>query len=218
MNKNLEQLTVTMLKNYKSRFVCTVNTDLVLEGFPRSGNTFSVDFLDHLSKGRKLNIAHHTHNFRNLRLGVELGVPCAALIRSPLEAVSSYMIYSGRNVDEAANYYYEFYYSLMDIKSSISYIKFEEVVTNMNDVIIQLNEKYNLDLQISNDLQRDSEIVKNISIERAKKTRTNEQFIKTVGSPNKERDLLKKEIKQHVLSHFSTNTEVVKLYEEIVSN
>ena len=50
MNKNVEQLTETMLKNYESRFVCNDLTDLVLEGFPRSGNTFSVDCLRYLNK------------------------------------------------------------------------------------------------------------------------------------------------------------------------
>jgi hypothetical protein len=54
MNENVEQLTEVMLKNYESRFVCTDKTDLVLEGFPRSGNTFIVDFLDYTNKSRNL--------------------------------------------------------------------------------------------------------------------------------------------------------------------
>ena len=127
------------------------------------------------------------------------------------------MIYSGRNVDAATKYYYEFYFSLMDFKDLISFIKFEDVVTDMNEVIQKLNEKYSLNLNVSDNIKRDSEVIKNMDVERAKKTRTAEEFIKTVGVPTKERDLLKNEIKQDVNTHLSENSKVTELYEEIIS-
>jgi flagellar basal body-associated protein FliL len=60
-------------------------------------------------------------------------------------------------------------------------------------------------------------VIKNMDVERAKKTRTAEEFIKTVGVPTKERDLLKNEIKQDVNTHLSENSKVTELYEEIIS-
>lgn len=215
MSVLVTKITEELLSKHEEKFVCNQNTDLVVEGFPRSGNTFSVDFLFYLNK--ELKMAHHTHDFRNLLLGAKLGVPSVVLVRSPLEAICSYMIFSGRNTEVAANFYYEFYSSVKEIKNSLFFIKFEEVVSDMNSVIIRLNERYNLDLQKSEDVVRDSEIVKERNISRARKNnKSDEQFIKTVGAPSKERDLLKGQIKDEVIAYLADNPQIIELYEEII--
>jgi hypothetical protein len=217
MNKNVEQLTETMLKSYESRFVCNDKTDLVLEGFPRSGNTFSVDFIRYLNKGRNLVIAHHTHNKQNLLLGIALIIPTVVLIRNPLDAISSYMIYSGNNVEMALKKYSDFYEGLLIHEENILFVKFDDVVTNMNLVIEKINSKFSLNLMITKDLANDNEIVKNMDRQRAKKTRTESEYIKTVGAPTKERELLKNTIGPEVKNHISNNPQVSILYETICS-
>jgi hypothetical protein len=217
MSDFVEQLTKNMLTNYETQFVCTGDTNLVLEGYPRSGNTFAVDFLDYKNNEPRLKIAHHTHNFRNVLLGVELGVPTVVVVRKPIDAVCSYMIYSGETVEFSTNKYYEFHSELLNCQDSILFLKFESLVTNMNGIIDLLNARFNLNLNKSADLDYDNELVKNIDRDRAKVFRTGEDYIRTVGAPSKARDLLKGEIKQDVLSYLSSNAKVVKLYENIVS-
>jgi hypothetical protein len=218
MSEIISEVSKKLLSKHNINFVCNENTDLVLEGYPRSGNTFSVDFLFYQNEDKKLKIAHHTHDFSNLLLGVKLGVPCAVLIRAPLDAISSYMIYSNRNVDAAATYYYEFYSSVLAIKDSVLLIKFDDVVTDMNKVILQLNDKYNLNLKMSDDFRRDSDIVKERNISRAKKNNnTHEKFVKSVGAPSKERDLLKNKIESGVMAYLSENPHIAALYKKIIS-
>jgi hypothetical protein len=218
MSDIISEVSKKLLNKHNINFVCSENTDFLLERYPRSGNTFSVDFLFYQNRDKKLKIAHHTHDFNNLLLGVKLGIPCVVLIRAPLEAISSYMIYSDRNVDAAATYYYEFYSSVLAIKDSVLLTKFDDVVADMNKVILQINDKYNIDLKMSEDFERDSDIVKERNISRARKNNnTHKKFVKSVGAPSKERDLIKDKIESGVMTYLSKHPQIVESYEKIIS-
>jgi hypothetical protein len=216
MKLNIQETTSRMLKTFEGRFVCNEATDLVLEGFPRSGNTFSVDFISHLNKNRNLSIAHHTHNNANLLLGIAMGVPTVALIRQPIDAISSYMIYSGKSVELAAKDYYNFYEELLAHKTGIIFVKFDDVVQNMNLVINQINSKYGLELQLSTNLTDDSKFVQNMDRERAKKTRSESEYIKTVGAPTEGREIMKDEIRPIVSSYLLDTPKCQYLYNDLL--
>ncbi len=67
--------------------------DLIIEGYPRSANTFVVTAVEMTNPD--LRIAHHHHDSRWLAAGRKAGVPTLALIREPLDAVASFLVYSG---------------------------------------------------------------------------------------------------------------------------
>lgn len=67
-------------------------TQLVVEGFPRSGNTFAVFALRHANP--ELRIASHVHHPAQVKSAVRRGLPTVLLVREPLDALASNMISS----------------------------------------------------------------------------------------------------------------------------
>jgi hypothetical protein len=66
------------------------DTELVIEGFPRSANSTMVSsFLDR--QVRPVALAHHKHHVAQLVRAAKWGIPAILLIRSPLSAVLSYL-------------------------------------------------------------------------------------------------------------------------------
>ena len=57
-------------------------TDVVIEGFPRSGNT-AVFAAFSVAQPSEIRIAHHTHTPANAIAGVRRGLPVLVLIRAP---------------------------------------------------------------------------------------------------------------------------------------
>lgn len=63
-------------------------TDLCIEGFPRSANSFAVGAVEHAQPG-PLSIAHHNHVPAPILNAVRRGLPTVVLIRDPVDAVVS---------------------------------------------------------------------------------------------------------------------------------
>lgn len=65
--------------------------DFVIEGFPRSGNTyFTYRFL--LETNFKYKVAHHFHTPSQFNFSVKLNKKAIILIREPLSAITSYLV------------------------------------------------------------------------------------------------------------------------------
>src|SRR5687768_15078094 len=71
--------------------IVEAGTELVIEAFPRSGNTFAVVAFQ-LAQARPVKIAHHLHAAAQVTRGVRLRKPTLVLIRDPLKAVSSHLV------------------------------------------------------------------------------------------------------------------------------
>ena len=65
------------------------STDVVFEGYPRSGNSFAV-FAFSSAQGRSLRIANHVHSPSQLIRAAQLGIPACLLIREPAAAVAAF--------------------------------------------------------------------------------------------------------------------------------
>ncbi len=77
------------LKPNKYENITNQSTELVIEGFPRSANSFSVTAFRRLQQ-KKVNIAHHHHVPAQIIKAINLQIPILVLIRSPKDAVISY--------------------------------------------------------------------------------------------------------------------------------
>jgi hypothetical protein len=64
----------------------TEHTDLVVEGFPRSGNTFMVTALQQVTDHR-LRIASHVHHPAQVKLAYLRNVPTVLVVREPLDTL-----------------------------------------------------------------------------------------------------------------------------------
>jgi len=177
-------------------------TDYVVEGFPRSSNSYFVRSLTHqLSKKNidNVSIAHHTHDIYNLELGMALNIPCIALIREPKEAILSTYIYYDKKkpIKQLINDYRKFYIFVSENNTKLLVIDFKAVTNDISQVFDEINKRFYTDIPRT----IDTEDIKDIEEKMQKSSmskRTNEKHIKQSGLPSKERELIKDRLRNEV--------------------
>jgi hypothetical protein len=128
-------------RKYSGQIV-DAGTELVIEAFPRSGNTFAVVAFE-LSQGRPVKIAHHLHAAAQVTRGVRLEKPTLVLIRDPVEAVLSHLVREpGVTPRQGMWNWIRFYRSAENIRNHILVATFEDVTTDFGLVIDRLNERF----------------------------------------------------------------------------
>jgi hypothetical protein len=118
------------------------DTALVIEGFPRSGNTFaSAAFM--VANGRDVPLGRHLHGAPHLLRAARLGVPAIALIRAPRDAVLSYVIRRPHlTVTDALIEYVDFYRTAWRARDSFVIGVFTQVTEDFGSVIDEVNERF----------------------------------------------------------------------------
>ena len=118
------------------------DTALVIEGFPRSGNTFaSAAFM--VANGRDIPLGRHLHGAPHLLRAARLGVPAIALIRAPRDAVLSYVIRRPHlTVADALIEYVDFYRTAWRARDSFVIGPFTEVTEDFGSVIDEVNVRF----------------------------------------------------------------------------
>ena len=219
MTDFVQEATQNLLRLHKKTKICRPQTDLCVEGFPRSANTFCVDFLAYLcrTENLQLNFAHHTHSPLNVELAIKLEKPCLVLIREPVSAITSFAIYSGARISAVAQRYLEFYKDINTWSPAILIADFDVIVANINIVIAKLNQQYCMQIPLSLDLKKDSEHVSMLAKTRARKRHSKDPglLIRNVGSPNPEREKLKEKTRPEVVKYLSSEKELLHRYESI---
>ena len=118
------------------------NTEIVIEGYPRSANTFAVVAFEYAQR-RKVNIAHHLHSPAQIIRGVNKGMPVCLLIRDPKASIKSLCV---RNpffpVSMALESYIGFYETVMPYLHGCYIAKFDDVISDFGKVIQGINKKF----------------------------------------------------------------------------
>ncbi len=118
------------------------NTEIVIEGFPRSANSFAVAAFAR-AQGRKPNIAHHVHAPAQVIAAARAGVPAIVLIRNPEDAVLEYVIKKPAiTVGQALRGYARFYRPLLRYRSAYVVGVFDEVTQDFGAVMRRVNERF----------------------------------------------------------------------------
>lgn len=122
-------------------------TDIVIEGFPRSANTYAVVAF-RFAQIRQYRVAYRLHAPIQLITACRRGVPAIALIRNPKDAVLSWAIHRRDvTVMDALIGYEAFYSALLPYQSKLVVADFDDV-TNHYDIIIQrANKKFGTNFQ-----------------------------------------------------------------------
>jgi len=128
-------------------------TNICIEGFPRSGNTFAVG-LFRLSTGidggldwpglkRGRAICSHTHVAMLVVRAARLGVPCIAVIREPIATLTSWILArKGLRPANAVRQYLWYYRCLQRVEEEVIVADFPTVTNDFRKVIDRVNEKY----------------------------------------------------------------------------
>lgn len=117
-------------------------TEIVIEGFPRSANSFAVAAFAR-AQGRKPQIAHHVHAPAQVMAAVRAGVPAIVLIRNPEDAVLEYVIKKPAiTIGQALRGYARFYEPLLRYRSRFVVGLFDDVTKDFGGVIRRVNERF----------------------------------------------------------------------------
>jgi hypothetical protein len=117
---------------------------VVIEGFPRSGNSFArrafIMAQDETFDQKR--IAHHLHVPAQVIRAARWRIPTLVLLRRPKDAVLSLVIRDPISVDQALRYYISFYESAEKYRDAYVLGLFEEVTEDFGRVIGRLNDKF----------------------------------------------------------------------------
>jgi hypothetical protein len=121
-------------------------TELVIEGYPRSGNTFAVAALQYVQP-RRLRLARHTHAPAQVFEAVRRSLPTLILVRDPRDAAISLVIREpGIPLETALRRYVRFYGRIHPHRNGYTVASFEQVTTAYGDVMRAFNARWGLAL------------------------------------------------------------------------
>lgn len=75
-----------------TRTAVDATTDLLIDGFPRSGNSYLVSWIGRANP--QLRIASHMHSIAHVHAAVRRRVPTVVVVRRPEEAIASLAVYA----------------------------------------------------------------------------------------------------------------------------
>lgn len=118
------------------------DTGLVIEGFPRSANSFSVfAFLNAGAGG--MTVAHHVHSPSQIILAARYKRPAILLVRAPEDAViaglAKIATHTARDLLRAYTLYYD---SLLPLRNHYVIAPFETVTTDAGCVVSAVNKRF----------------------------------------------------------------------------
>jgi hypothetical protein len=117
-------------------------TDIVIEGFPRTGNTFAVIAFQS-AQPNTLSIAHHVHAPGPVLDAMRLGKPAIVLIREPEETILSFVIrFRGLTLGQGLRSYSRFYSPLLPHRSRFVTARFDDLVGDFGGVLRRVNEMF----------------------------------------------------------------------------
>lgn len=121
----------------------TKRTDFVIEGYPRSGNTFAACAFKR-AQPRPVRVAYRCHAPAQVITGVKLQLPTLVLVRTPVDAVVSSFIHAQRRLQPAFlfRHYVRFYGAVLPYQEGYVVGDFEQVKHHFGDVIEKVNRKF----------------------------------------------------------------------------
>jgi len=177
---------LTLKKKYKTLLV-SKDTDIMIEGYPRSANTFAVAAFS-IAQNKPLKIARHTHAVAQLKRAAALKIPALVIIREPEQAILSYVIREDNvTLSLAINRYISYYKTVNKLHNSFIIAEFDDIVNNYGDVIAKINKRFNTHFSLfehtKDNIDKTFQKVESMEREHA----SGELSESKVGRPSKER-------------------------------
>lgn len=123
------------------------DTEIVIEGYPRSGNTFASSAF-RLAQNRPVKIAYRLHAPTQLISAAKMKVPAITLIRQPEDAVLSWVIHrSHLTLEQALKGYLSFHEAILPYCNYFIIADFDIVVNDFGAIIRAVNQKFGTDFQ-----------------------------------------------------------------------
>lgn len=207
----------SLATRHEPHHLCKPDTRLVLEGYPRSSNSFAVDILI-ASAGRLLHssqLGHHTHDVANLQIADAYGIPKLILIREPKDAILSFHIYSRAPVAKCAKLYGDFYQGALELTDNADAAHFSEITGDFGKVVRKVNRLLGVKIPVNQDFEQIKEQALSSVRERAK-SGDKDLDTRQVAAPNPEREVLKDKARSDVDTFLASHPRAERFYEKIM--
>ncbi len=120
----------------------TDRTELVIEGYPRSGNTFAVFAFQH-AQPREVVVASHVHVPAQVVRAVQREVPTLVVVREPVATVASLVIAAPHvTLQRAFREYTHYHEILLPHRQGFVLADFDQVTTDLGSVITEVNRRF----------------------------------------------------------------------------
>jgi hypothetical protein len=175
------------------------DTDAVIEGFPRSANTFAATAFE-LAQTRPVRLARHLHVPSQIIAGARLGIPTIVLVRDPEDAVLSLSLWTPHvTLEEGLRDYVRFYRRILPYRDRFVVATFEEVSTDFGEVIRRLNERFGSSFQEFQHTEANVALCFRIIEEHDRRT-AGEVVEQTVARPSQQRERMKNALRSALRS------------------
>jgi hypothetical protein len=170
------------------------DTEAVIEGFPRSANTFATTAFE-LAQPNFVPIAHHRHVPAQVIAATRLGIPTIVLVRDPEEAVLSLFIWTPYiTIKQWLKEYVRFHRRILPYRDGFVVARFEDVTTDFGAVIRRLNRQFGTSFRefdhTADNVARCIEIIEQVDLKRKGKVEE-----ARVARPSGERETMKDELR-----------------------
>ncbi len=195
-------------------------TTVLIEGFPRSANSFSVAAFD-FAQGNHPRIAHHVHAPAHVLEAIRIEVPTIVLIRAPDDAALEFVIARPHvTLRQALRGYLGFYRPLLPFRDRFVVGAFPQVTTDFGRVIRRLNEQFGTSFtEFVHDSRSQQAVFDAMDAYWRGRVGSGEELERRVGRPSAERDRIKATLRPELdgrgLRSFREHAQ--RLYAEFIS-
>ncbi|MGA9279106.1 hypothetical protein [Ilumatobacter sp.] len=124
------------------------DTELVIEGYPRSANTFAAAAIAYASR-RELRVASHVHTPSQVLEAVKRTVPTLVVVREPQATVRSIVVAAPHlRVDEALAEWIHHYSLIWPVREHFVIATFDQVIDDFGAVTSRVNDRFGTDFAI----------------------------------------------------------------------
>lgn len=117
-------------------------TEIVIEGFPRSGNSFAVAAFE-LAQSKPVRTADHLHVPAQVLRAAKYKLPVCLLIREPVPTIRSLLVrFPYLRPPEVLRSYRRFYERCLPLRHAFLVVTFDELTTDFGAAIERLNRKF----------------------------------------------------------------------------
>jgi len=171
--------------------------DVIVEGYPRSGNTYAVHMLRIMCPG--LRWISHTHSGGTLLWAQKHGIPSLILMREPQEAAVSLYIYQMQNIGLHLCFReWEAFYRNALQRDAVSFVSFDSLTSNTEASLCSALSNIGLASSIKNNLPPNPRSTFRASHDHDKrhlrKVRGVNYGEEQANRPSEKRDIVKKQI------------------------
>jgi hypothetical protein len=189
--------------------LCGAGTDLVVDGYPSSANSFLCELLWQVSPN--IDLAHHTHSVANLKMGLKYDIPSVVPVRDPREAIPSRIARFGTDLNRSVEEYLAFHRFVKCRRDELIVFSFETVTCSPGVALRQVAD--GMDLAIRD---VDPKTAAGDAKDAMKEWQQRHGDPENVSLPREDRDRKKRRIRDMLSDHPGAE-EALDLHEDLTS-